>query len=285
VPYQPRATFDNPYGPQVSFRTLDVLPPAAYYVGLDDQLVFEVFTDHANTSYQLVVRLLNPQGAMQVETATLNNFQSGYQSLTGNLTGIEGYILSACVSAPGSVPGESYCRVRLMRAPYLATGITTATLLAGYASDKFSLSYPGTQLQYATEGPGKLTTVTASVPAGAQWSVKPALGTRWRINSGTFVLTTSAATGNRQIQLVIYDHNDTLVGSYPAPATQAPSSLVTYSFSPAGSAVSTGSAITISTPTPLLVDGAGYVATYSPNFDAADQYANIAVQVEEWVGL
>jgi hypothetical protein len=285
VPYQPRASFDNPYGAQVSFRTLDVLPPAAYYVGLDDQIVLEVFTNNPSSTYQMVVRILNPQGTLQVETVTLNNFQAGYQTVTGTLTGMEGYILSVCVSAPGVVPGESYCRVRMMRAPYLSTGVTSGMLMAGYVSEKYSLSYPGSPLHYPLEGPGKLRTVTAAPAAGQEWSISSPPGVRWKLLSGQWVFTTSAAAGNRIVGVQLKDQAFDNLGFVVSSTPQAPSTVVNYGLFP-GPPAAQGQTflINLGFNNPLWIPVNGQIFSVTEGLQPGDQYSNVTLQIEEWVG-
>jgi len=285
VPYQPRATFDNPYGPQVSFRTIDVLPPAAYYVGLDDQIVFEVFTDNSNSSYQLVVRVLNPQGTIQVETLTLNNFQVGYQTVTGRLTGMEGYILSGCISAPGVAAGESYCRVRLMRAPYLTTGVATGMLIAGYVSDKYSLSYPATLPRPPMEGPSKIVSISATAATGAEWVIPCPQGERWRILGASFSLTTSAAVATRLVVIGVNNNAGIAIGFFVSPTTQAASLAQNYSVNPGGTAISNLVWTNISASAEVWINDGGNMHSFTENLQAGDQYTGVTLQIQKWVGV
>jgi hypothetical protein len=284
VPYQPRATFDNPYGPQVAFRTLDVLPPAAYYVAMDDQVVLDVYTDHANASFQLVVRVLNPQGSIQVETVTLNNFQAGLVTLTGNLTGMEGYLLSACLSAPGLAAGEAYCRVRLVRNPLLSTSVTTAMLIAGYVSDKYLQSYPGTPTRGPLEGPGKITTVSAAPAAGADWTVTCPIGERWKVLGAFFYLVTSATVATRVPVLRNFDASGHTTAFYGPPSGQAASLTVQYAFTPGGAGVSDPPFMNIGGPVELWIENGGQFGTFTENLQPADQFTYVNVQVERWIG-
>ena len=285
MPYQPRATFDNPYGPQVSFRTLDILPPAAYYVGLDDQLVFDVFSDLTNGIFEMAVRILNPQGSIQVETVTLNNNQTGYQNPTGRLTGMEGYLLSVCVKAPDSEPGQSYCRVRLMRSPALTSAVLTALLVAGYASNRFALTYPGTVAREPLDGPARLLTVTASPAAGADWVFTAPYAGRWRILSGYFTLTTSAAATARIVNVETRDAAGTATGLYNPPSTQPASTMYYYGLNPSAAGQSNPPFMNISAPAEIVLEGGDTLRSITSNLDSGDQFSNVALRVEEWLGL
>jgi hypothetical protein len=285
VPYQPRATYDNPYGPQVSFRTLDVLPPAAYYVDLNDRIIFKAFTDVASASLMLVVRILSPQGVVTVETLTLINSQPGSQQVSGQLTGFEGYILSACVTAPGISPGRAYCLVSLQRTPALANALTTALLAAGYASDKYPLSYPTMQPRAAGEGAGQLVLQTTTVPATTEWQFRVPAGTRWRVNYGTFTLVTSALAGSRVPLVAFYDSTGPQIGMAFPPAGQPASTNYTYSFVPGGAAVSNGTLQQISGPADLLLDSGDAIQSFTVGIETGDQYSAIYLQVQEWVGV
>ena len=285
MPYQPRATYDNPYGPQVSFRTLDVLPPSAYYVGLDDQLVFRVYTDYSPAVFYFVARMLRPEGVIAVETVQLYNSQAGSQQLTGELTGVEGYVLSISASAPQVPLSAAYVTVKLMRAPYLITGLTTALLLAGYVGDKLTLSYPTFPPRGPLEGPGRLVTVTASPAAGMDWIIAVPTYVRWRVNIAWFGLTTTPTVISRQPNVILKDAANTTVGFCPGPLQQPASEAITYSLLPGGSYLSVGALCSISAPAELLLDAGGSISTYTPTLQPGDQYSSVAVQVEEWVGI
>ena len=285
MPYQPRATLDNPYGPQVAFRTLDVLPPAAYYVGLDDQFVFHVYTDYAPVTFTFVARLLRPEGVITVERYELANVAAGPQQLTGNLSGVEGYVLSLSAAAPNVPLGAAYITVTLMRAPYLTSGLTTALLMAGYASDKFVLSYPTTTPRGPVEGPGHLMTVTTTAAAGAEWVIGVPLYARWQALISWSVLTASSAGTARQVNFVVLDRNSANVGVLPAPATQQPGTQMTYGINPGGAAVATTDAQSIGASAPLVFDAGGKLSSFTLNLQPGDQWSNVALQVQEWVGV
>jgi hypothetical protein len=285
MPYQPRATFDNPYGSQVSFRTLDVLPPAAYYVNLDDQIVFKVYTDYNPSSFQVVVRMLSPQGVIMVEARQLASTVGSYQELTSTLTGIEGYILSACVSAPNVPLGAAYTTVTLQRSPYVASRITTALLVSGHVSDKKFLSYPTSLPTGPASEVGYLVTRFVTVGTGQDWSVTAPSDTRWRLVTGYFGLTTTAAAPSRLVTLLIKDPSGNQVSVYPAFTTQAASLTYYYTISPGGAGVFEAPYVTIPTANEVLGENGFGIGTATANLQPGDVFSSVSIQVQEWIGV
>jgi len=284
VPYSPRATFENPYGPQVRFRTEDVLPPSSYYVAVDDQLVFEVDTDYAPGSFDLVVRLLNPEGVIIFETRSLTNSLASYQQKTLTMTGVEGYVLSACITASGVPAGRAFAKVTLMRSPYTTSGSTTALLAGGYVSDKLPLSYPTMQPRGPLEGPGNLVTKTTTVAPGVNWSIVCPAGVRWRINSILFRFTSSNAGTPRLVVIVGWDGAGNEIAVVPPSASQPINTYWDYHCGPGMATLQTSNLATISLPSAFIVENGGRLETFTYNLDPGDKYEQVAAQVEEWVG-
>lgn len=284
MPYQPRATLDNPYGPQVTFRTEDVLPPSAYYVGVDDQLVLDISADYAPVTYFLVVRMLSPEGVINYETLQLTNTASGVQKLSQTMTGMEGYLLSACLSAPGAPIGSSYAAVTLKRSPYLASGLTTALLLAGYISDKQFLSYPTTTPRGPAEGPANIKYVILTPGVGAQWSVASPSGARWRIRGVVCTLLTDVTVAARGMIFYTASAAGDSISYFVPGVTQPASTEYFYSLNPGGQAEFMTPAVSVPGSTEILIENGGVIGANCQSFQPGDQYLKVIVQVEEWVG-
>jgi hypothetical protein len=285
VPYQPRATLDNSYGAQVSFRTLDVLPPAAYYVGLDDQVALTLTTDYAPATFALVVRMLNPQGGITVERTTLSTIPGGPESVSTNLTGMEGYVLSACVSAPGVPLGKAYATLTLVRAPYVASGYTTAQLVAGYVSETLFLSYPSSPPQPPLAGPASLVTLNPTPAVGAQWRCVAPLSARWRVVSAQCSLQTSAAVAARAMVINVENPGGYTTALYPAPATQPASTDYVYSLNLGAAGTFLDPVMSIGASTTVLVENGGALVSNCQQMQAGDQFLGVIVEVEEWMGV
>ena len=284
MPYQPRATLDNPYGPQVQFRTEDVLPPSAYYVGLDDQLVLDISADYAPVTYFLVVRMLSPEGVINYETLQLTNTASGVQKLSQTMTGMEGYLLSACLSAPGAPLGSSYAAVTLKRSPYLASGLTTALLLAGYISDKQFLSYPTTTPRGPAEGPANMKYFVLHPAVGVQWTLAAPSGARWRIRGVQCSFQTDATVASRGMIFSTQSPAGDALTYFIAGVTQPASTVYYYSLNPGGQAEFQSPVVSVPGSTEIMIENGGSIISSCQFLQPGDQFLKVVIQVEEWVG-
>src|SRR5262252_7062225 len=113
MPYSPRYTGNNPYGPTVTFRTEDVLPPSALYVSMDDTPVAQFIASAPGLLFKLAVRMLLPQGIVQVDEYESVNFPPG--SIVYNIVvpPVEGYILSSLISLQSTLDGSAWCNFSL----------------------------------------------------------------------------------------------------------------------------------------------------------------------------
>jgi hypothetical protein len=247
--------------------------------------LWTLYTNQYPSTFNLVVRVLEPQGNITVEARTVVSSSPGAQQLSANVTGVEGYILSACVAGPNVNPGTSYTTLTLMRPPYAASGLVSAQLLAEYVSDKYSPSYPSTAPRPAFQVPGSLVSLTASPAAGVDWSFTAAPNARWRVVGGYCGLITSATVATRNVTLVVKDSGGNNVAVFPASGSQAASLTQYYSVAPGGAATSAGAFFTIPTPTEVFVVGGGSVGTYTGNLQPGDQYQYVNLQVMVWVGV
>ena len=285
MPYSPRATFDNPYGPAVTFRTLDVLPPSAYYVGVDEQVTLEVYTNAPGATFQMVVRVLSAQGVISLESVAVPSSGASAQTLSTGIQGMEGYVLSACVVSQNALPGSAFARVRLVRAPYLPSGPTTALLIAGYVSDKQILAYPTVPPRPAVEGPGNLRTFELFPAAGAEWSLTTYSGARWQLLGGRFMFTTSPAAGNRLVTVVWTDGGGGQIGVFPASQTQTPATAYIYTLTAGFTGNDNAPYISIPVPSAVLLDNQSVLSSSTNGLQAGDQYSGVWVRIAEWLGF
>lgn len=286
----PRANLNNPYGPLVTFRTEDVLPPAAFYISMNDTLValFECFAGQG--TYTLTTRILLPDGTVQVEA---------YQSLnTPNpnvpyiiLPPVEGYMLSLVVAATATIDGSQWCQVALFRgnvaSPLIVLPPNGGMLICQGYVDQFSwLSWPNSPCVEAGDGAGRIRNITVTGTTGTNWSVSTTGNQRWEIITVQMVLTTSAAAANRQVALALFDRFGGGVCSFPAAVTQTASSTGEYFFYDSAAASTVfGLFNTAPIPVGLTLDTGMKIGSNTVGLQAADTISQIVVNVKEFVGV
>lgn len=284
MPYAPRATLDNPYGPQVTFRTEDVLPPSAYYISPEDQVTVWVMTDKLAQTIFLQLRMLMPTGEIklipyQFAPPTTNTWSPVYE-----LPPWEGYLLGAMCWSSAPQRGQCYVSVQVMRSAPPNLQRAGAVLLQGYISNLSVLSYPTSQLEACFSGRGAFLTITQPNQTGVNLDIVVPLYVMWRVYSLQFTLVTSAAAGNRVVNVQLHDSNNQSTGVWQAGIVQAPSSALAYTFAPGSANTTVGPYATIGGPTEVYLGAQGSLQTFVQGLDAGDAFSSIAMGVEEWVG-
>lgn len=285
MPYQPRATFNNPYGPQVTFRTEDVLPPPAYYVSPDDRVALWVVTDVPNISIEFQVRLLDPFGEVKVlpyifTPTILNTWYPVFQA-----SPVEGYILGALCWANNPPRGQCYVCGVIMRGQQQSFTNAGEVLMQGYINNLNILSYPSTPLQSTFNGRGSFLTVSPGNVTGGNWTITPGNYVLWRVCSLKYAYQTSAAAGTRSVGVQLVDPSMNQVGFWFSNAAQGPSSTMFYSFSPGAATMTESIIATDALADPLYVPGQWSLQGITLSADPGDNFNTIRIQVEEWLGV
>lgn len=284
MPYKPRATLDNPYGPLVTFRTEDVLPPPAYYISPEDQVTVCVLTDEPGQTIFIHLRQLMPTGEVklipyQFVVTGLYNFYVAYE-----IPPWEGYILGVLCWSTNTQLGRSYVSVQVTRNNPPDINQAGVVLLQGYVNGISVLSYPTGGLNYPFEGRGAFLTITQPNQTGVNVGWSSPQHTLYRVWSAMFTLSTSAAAGSRIVTMTKHDASGVQTGAWPAPISQAPSTVTVYTFAPGTPNGQQGPYVTIGAPTEVLMPAGSTLQTFVQGLDAADTVTSIAASIEEWVG-
>lgn len=284
MPYQPRASLNNPYGPQVSFRTEDVLPPTAYYISPEDRVTVWVMTDNLTQQIYLQLRMLMPTGEIQLIPY---NFapqftQDWYPAFEAPPW--EGYLLGALCWATGVHRGQTFVSVQVMRSAPPDLQKAGVILLQGYISDLAVLSYPTSNLESTFSGRGAFLTISPGDITGGNWFAGPNPYTLWRVYACKFAYSTSAAVGNRYVGVQMYDNNNNQVAFWMANYAQQPSATTYYSFSSGEATVAESIVATGTLPPELYVPAQWSIRGMSLGMDPADTFTATKVVVEEWMG-
>lgn len=286
----PRASLNNPYGPLVTFRTEDVLPPSALYISMNDTFVALFSVSLYFTAFTLSVRILMPDGTIQnetyVSTAPIN---PAVPSIV--LPPVEGYLLSCVVERNDIQNCSAFCNMSLYRGaaqnPLVSlppnAGMTVA---AGYVSELGPLCWPNSPVIEPGTGAGYMRSVPLPNPTGANWTIRTTSQQRWAIVTVVFNFDTSAAAGNRQVTLVVLDQSGAGVARYSCGKLQAPSLAYSYNFFSGAQDALLGTAF-VEHPIPdgLMLDPGMGLESVVLGIDAADTFTNGSLLVREWMGV
>lgn len=284
MPTPPRATFDNPYGPTVTFRTEDVLPPSAYYVTADDQIVIASITDMPGIDMFITLRFLTPGGDVKISAYHFPVTVVGSFANAGVISGVEGYIIGATVAALYPGLGRCYGQLKVVTGSVPAGSPATAILLQGYTSESAFMCYPPVLIQPMYTGPGFFSTITQSPAVGANFSFTVPNAARWRVESVEADYVTDATAGTRLPVLALRDVSNNRIADIPAVAPVNPGSHIAISWARGFPFASAGAYTTAPLPQDLTLTAGSQILGLLAAGGPADQWQNVSVTKEEWVG-
>lgn len=279
------ATLNNPYGPQITFETENVLPPSAFYVSPDDGIYLTVVTTALNVGLIFVMRFLTPQGEVKVDSfdVPIPTGTPGTSSL--QLPPVEGYILSANVVAAGQIGGSCYVQVQIVRGIPSTPSNAGFVMMQGYVTQTGALCWPNQAPAAPFTGPGAILTLQQTFAPGTEVNFTPPAFTRWSVLSFQAVLSASSAGGTRQPALELVMSNGFVAAFIPAFGGTAPSAQVRYLWY-GGAPFATAPLATdmCSLPVPNVITESGLVLTATQGLDAGDQWLQATICVEQWSG-
>lgn len=284
MPYAPRATLDNPYGPQITFRTEDVLPPTALYISPEDTVTVWAIVSDVTTEIYLQLRMLLPTGEVKLIPYEFEQDAAYDWNLVFSVPPVEGYILGAQICAQSPTRGECFISVMVMRGSPQSLQVAGQLLCQGYTSMINILSYPESTLSGCFDGSGTLKTIYLPNVTGTPVNFQPQPFSRWSVQNCYFELTTSAAAGNRNVFVALLDPGNVTVGLWPANFAQPPSTSYFYSFSTGGADTQAGPVVTIAGPGQIQLGPTSVIQINAFNLQSGDVFSGLAMYVEEWVG-
>lgn len=291
MPYQPRATLDNPYGPQVTFRTEDVLPPSALYLSMDDTVVLLLQTNTAGSVVTAILRLLTPQGEVKIESYPSPPLQAlgAYNYIT--VPPAECYLLSLLVLVNMAQQGSIWCQCFVIRGQFSPPYSTTPPyggmlIVQGYLNDYGALSWPNSPIIEPGTGAGSMRNIRLTAAPGTSWVMRVPSLTRWEIITVSSQLNTSAATQQREMSLITLDQSGNPMCRFPMNFLQGPSVAISYFFYNSAAQLETGAGwATAPIPSGLTLDSNWQLQSSVAGLDVADAWSFVAVNVREWVGI
>lgn len=278
------ATGANPYGPQIGFRTEDVLPPAAVYVGPDDALLLEARAPTVSAPVHLTLRRLTPDGEISSDQYDLNVSTSGVQVQEFIIPPAEGYILSAHCRSETPERGQLFVRLHARRNIGGTDQALGQLFFQGYVTTDDHLGYPQSPTESSLSGRGWLRVVSpANPPAGQAVFIGVPQGVRWALRGVTVQLNTSAATPVRYPLVDIVNAVGFAQLKFPAAQSQGPSMAASYVWAEGLAPITAGPGGVAPLSSDLLISAGWGIVITTLQLDAADQFLSASVYVEEYV--
>lgn len=295
----------------VTFGLEGIAPPSPLYIQRDDQLVIAAVTNIAGgETVTINGRVLlapfprggqpdnptagdptqQPQSSNIIEPMS-NAFAltTPYQSFIKVIPLTEGYLLGlTCVTQNAQTRGQTFVRGYINRGitGLAATG-ASQVLFSDYVTTAHPTGWPNGRTVHGTEGPGNIRVIVVGNPAaGADWSQIVTLGARWRISSVNALLTTSAAVANRLPQIRLRHLSNTIWLGPPSQLVPASTAANVSSGPNSVSSATVPTLVNCALPDFPILAGSGAttdISSVTVNIQAADQWSNIALEIEEWL--
>lgn len=252
-----------------------------------DSIIIKIDNSAAQKQLQLGARYLNNDGVIIDINQTLviltqiNNQIFTIPQAPGQLLSLQLSLTSGTLA-----PGQMWCEV------FLAFGAGSSTqryqsILSGYPSTKYALSWPSTNNPQPGTGVGSDLTLTPTAPAiGAEFDVFTNAGRRMDINLLSFLFTTDANVANRSMALLVLDASSNQLLTLGVDITQPASVARHYSFGVGLAQFSDTTNQFVTAPlVPVRTQGAWEFISQTAGRQAGDKFQQIMIQGIEWIGF
>lgn len=284
-PYPPEHSFYALYNALVDFKQRHVQPPSLYYVTRDDQLQLTVSAPSVQTTVYLSLRFMSAQGEVLPAFAPYVVPATAGTPKVITIQNAEGYLLSATVYTPNAPRGQAFVSLALKRGGGSADLTMGDLLLQGYPGAVGGISYPQTPIWSALDGRGLMRSIAVTSPAaGADWTQTVPAGVNWILRAVTAKLTTGVTVAARQASLQVTDATPRLLLDSPGGSTEAASLADVYSWFNGAAAVIEGGVVVGGLPAEFRCLPGWIIGSSTANIEAADQWSNIVLTVEEFTG-
>jgi hypothetical protein len=239
----------------------------------------------AGTLIALHYRFLDPEKGITANRET-QTASSDRTAVTSEFSLGAGALLNLTVFAETGAPkmGQCFVRVQLIRGRG-AAAVVMGTLVQGYVTGNQDLAWPGSALQYSTDGPGVIRTIVGTFPAPpSEFSESVPTGAQWELLAVTSRIITDATAGDRRPRLEIQLFPDTYLRSAIDPGIP-PSSFARVTWFPGAifpSAYDSG-AVTGALPARLIVPAGGIIFCTTAGKALADSWEAPRLIVREWL--
>lgn len=268
--------------PLISFLTKDVQPPSPLYIQRDDAILIRSTAAAASLTAVVRARMLEPNGHIKETEVQIVTSPTIGLSVNTLITLEEGFLLSITAIPTGilTIPGLFNISAFVVRGQNSLQEVVQ-TLFAGYLSAEVCVGWPSTPPRHPQEGPGQPINNTVGNPAaGSDWSLAMANGIAMRLMCGFFRLVTSAAAGNRTVDIIVTDGVNTIV-RIPSNLLIPASTTQLYSIAPGAQLFNVaGQPVVLPFPTGLRFPPIWTIGTLTTGILAGDQFSQIAMGIE-----
>jgi hypothetical protein len=273
------------YNELAAFRRHQLPPPGALYLTVDDNITVNVLNPSQVVTVNISLRILLPGGDVVPILYQYPNLAANSTATTRMIAGVEGFLLSATVDAPGITRGSAYVVASVKRGRGALDQTSGDLICEGYPGGLYLLSYPPPTRDGPETGAGLTRSVTVANPAaGADWSVTVPVGVQWVLQRVRAVLTTAAAGGNRTPDLQILDAAGNMVLEAPGGANQGGGNTESWTWSTGATTTATaGASNMVNLPTNIRLLPNWVVKVVTANLAAGDQWSSIVLSIVEFV--
>lgn len=269
---------------EVHFQTKRVQPPAALYVTGDDNLYVAVSNVQAGLALTLTATMLLPDGRVQASAYNMTPPATGAQTVY-LFPLAECFLLNVSLMPASAVRYGATWVFCCIRRGGIPSGINLQTLISDYVDAFGGPSWPSAgQLHTAAEPGLMMTTYVPSVAVGSDYVFTVPSYARVLLRSLTYVITSSASVGNRNLAVQLTDPSGNLAFQDFAEPNLPASQTAIFSYAlgrGAGqTAFATGS-LSRTLPEVYLLPGA-QVKVHIQGVLAGDQLTAVTLYYEQW---
>jgi len=279
------ASNDQPYGPQVTFRSQDILPPAAVYLGKDDTVVLNVRSPGTTAALDVDIRFLDPQGVIKPMQFQQSVNTTGTTATEFTLFQAEGFLLSASIFGTAVSRGQTFVKLYVKRGVGSSDTNNGPLLMQGYVSADDWLSYPTSPTESCLNGRGWNRIVTTPSPgANLPIEITVPAGVRWIVRTASSSFFCDAAVGARNPFIVVIDDTATTVCTIPSVAACAGPSLNFLTWAPGLNPLIVGTQQSMGFLMELILPQLWTLRISSNFVGAGDGFIGMGMLVEQFVG-
>lgn len=259
---------------------------AAQYVTVEDRFRLTVLSSAAINELDVLVRIQRPDGQVIPIRQPYTIVGGGpLQTFDFDLT--EGFLLDVTINNVSQTArtGQAFVTAQLIRGAG-ANAIPMKLLCAGYPSNGTLIGWPAAPCPAPTDGAGApLSLNTANPGAGANISITVSTSRRWRFQSLSFVLTTSAVVANRVVHIQLTDAASNVLWDAAATTAQTASTAIRYSVGLQSYPATTDNSTSIAFPLGMSLLQGWIIRTVTTAIDVGDQFSGIWSNVMQWMEL
>lgn len=275
----------NPQGPIFRLTDTQLGAPTAVYISPQDSIQLVVTNPLFDFTVQVHYRVLAPNGAVTPNVASFASHQTGAGSNIFTLPPSEGFLLSMTVQSTAAARGQCFVKVFLIAGSNSDGTPLDHLLIQGYVSTNDRQGFPQSQTESSLSGQGW----PHSLPVGDgtlgnPFTITVSTGVRWGVFALSFDFVASGVAANRFVRVVLLDTGGNFIAAYPLNSVIIAGETWHVTCGPDLQAMNLNHRATVAIPQDMIVAGGWKFTLAADNMDAGDQFKNIVIAAEEWVG-